>query len=320
MGYRVLVTRRIPQAGLDMLARVCDTVEVNPHERVMTHGELLEAVRGRDGLLCLLTDTIDREIIEAGRSLKGIANLAVGYDNIDIQAAAELGIPVTNTPGVLTDATADMAWTLLMAAARRITESDPYTRAGEFRGWAPMLFLGVDVAGRTLGIVGAGRIGAAVAQRSVGFRMRVLYTDPAPNPRLERDTGAERVDLGALLRGSDFVSLHVPLSEETRHLIGPAEFDVMKPTAILINTSRGPIVDEAALAQALREGKIAGAGLDVYENEPDVHPELLACPNAVLAPHTGSATHETRTKMATMAAENLIAMLEGRTPPNLVTP
>jgi len=302
-----------------MLARVCDTVEVNPRDRAMTHEELLAAVRGRDGLLCLLTDTIDREILDAGRDLKGIANYAVGYDNIDIAAARELGIGVTNTPGVLTDATADMAWTLLMACARRIVASDPFVRSGRFEGWAPMLFVGADVTRRTLGIVGAGRIGTAVARRSVGFSMRVLYADPVAHPELEHAVGAVRVALETLLRESDFISLHVLLTTETRHLMGPAQFAMMKPTAILINTSRGPVIDEAALAVALREGKIAGAGLDVYENEPEVHPELLNCPNAVLAPHTGSATTETRTKMATMAAENLIAMLEGRTPPDLVT-
>jgi glyoxylate reductase len=320
MAFRVYVTRRIPQAGLDMLAEVCDLVEVNPYDQAMTHEELLAAVRGRDGLLCLLSDRIDREIIEAGRpTLRGIANYAVGYDNIDIEAAAEFGIPVTNTPGVLTNATADMAWTLLMAAARRITESDPYTRAGRFAGWAPMLFLGADVTGRTLGIVGGGRIGVAVARRARGFAMRVIYCDPVANPELDRELGAVRVDLDTLLREADFVSLHVPLTETTRHLIGKEQLESMKPTAILINTSRGPVVDEAALAAALASGTIAGAGLDVYENEPEIHPDLLRCPSAVLAPHTGSATHATRTKMATMAAENLIAMLQGRTPPNLVT-
>ena len=318
MGYSVYVTREIPRVGIDRLAEVCEVVDVNPYGRILTRAELLDAIRGRDGLLVLLTDRIDREVMAAARGIKGIANYAVGYDNIDVKAAAELGIPVTNTPGVLTDATADMAWALLMSTARRVVESDAYVRAGKFKSWEPMLFLGADVTGRTLGIVGAGRIGTAVARRAKGFDMRILYTDAQANPAVENELGAQRVDLDTLLREADFVSLHVPLMPETRHLIGGEQLAIMKPSAILINTSRGPVIDEAALAVALHEGTIAGAGLDVYENEPEVHPDLLTCTNAVLVPHIGSATIETRNKMAMMAAENLIAMLRGETPPNLV--
>jgi len=318
MGGNVYATRLIPDAGLQMLRDRCQMVEVNPHDRVLTREELLRAVVGRDGVLCLLTDRIDAEVLDAARGCKVFANCAVGYDNIDVPAATARSVAITNTPGVLTDATADLTWALIFAVARRAVEGDGYVRDGKFGGWAPMLFLGGDITGQTLGIVGAGRIGQAVARRSVGFRMRVLYTDTSPQPELKREVGAKRVELDELLRGADFVSLHTPLLKETQHLIGRRELALMKPTAYLINTARGPIVDEEALVEALRDGRIAGAGLDVYENEPELAPGLADLPNVVLLPHLGSASTGTRTRMATMAAENLLAVLGGRIPPNIV--
>ena len=316
----VYITRRVPQPGIDRVVEAATAVDVNPHDRVLTRDELLEGVRGRDAVLCLLTDRIDAEVLDAAAGAKIFANYAVGYNNIDVAAATARGIAVTNTPGVLTDATADLTWTLLMSAARRIVEGDQYTRAGKFDGWSPMLFLGGDISGRTLGILGAGRIGTAVALRSRGFRMRVLYVDKAQNEALEQAVGAERVDLETLLRESDFVSVHVSLDESTRHLIGARELALMKPTAYLVNTSRGPVIDEAALVEALRTGEIAGAGLDVFEDEPALAPGLAELPNVVIPPHLGSATIGTRTKMATLAASNVVAMLRGERPPNIVNP
>ncbi len=317
-GRNVYVTRPIPEPGLELLRQSCD-VEVKPTDDLVSKEELLEKVKGRDALLCLLTEKIDKEIIEAASpNLKIIANYAVGYDNIDVASATEHGVYVTNTPGVLTDTTADMAWALMFSVARRIVEADKYCREGKFKGWSATLFLGGDVYGKTLGLVGVGRIGAAVAMRTKGFNMRVLYVDVRHNYEIEREVGAVKVDMDTLLKESDFVSLHVPLMPETRHLIGRRSLAMMKPTAYLINTSRGPVVDEAALAEALRNKVIAGAGLDVYEFEPKITPELLELDNVVLAPHIASGTVETRTKMALMAAENVIAALDGRTPPNAV--
>jgi lactate dehydrogenase-like 2-hydroxyacid dehydrogenase len=319
MGWSVYVTRRIPEPGLDLLRGHCERVDVNPDDRALRPDELRAAVRGRDGVLCLLTDAVDDAVLAAaGPPCRVFANYAVGFNNIDIRAAKARGIRVTNTPGVLTDATADMAWALLFAAARRTAESDRFMRTGRWGGWGPMQFLGQDITGRTLGIVGAGRIGANVALKSSGFRMRVLYADTAANRELEDKLGARKVALDELLRDSDFISLHVPLLAETRHLIGSRELALMKATAILINTSRGPVVDEQALVRALRERRIAGAGLDVYEDEPRTATGLLDLDNVVACPHTASATIETRTKMALMAAQNLIEVLSGREPPNAV--
>lgn len=321
MKHDVYITRQIPQAGLDLLLQAGVALEINPEDRVLSRGELMEKIKNRDGLLCLLTDTLDKEAVTllAGRC-RGIANYAVGFNNIDIEAATRQGIPVSNTPGVLTDATADQAWALLFSVARRIVESDTHMRSGQWKGWGPMQFLGADVTGATLGIIGAGRIGEAVAERSVGFRMKLLYSDINENSRLEKELNARRVNLDALLRESDFVSLHVALTRETRHLIGRKEFSLMKKTAILINTSRGPVVDEAALVTALRNGQIAGAGLDVYENEPAMHPGLGELKNVVVCPHIASATIQARSAMAVIAAKNLLAMLRGERAPNCVNP
>ncbi len=316
---KIFVTQPIPQAGLEVLRRAYPNFQMNPEERVLSRTELLEQIKGCDAILTLLTDKIDGEALDAaGPQLRVVANMAVGYDNIDLTAATARGVMATNTPGVLTDATADHAWALLFAMARRIPESEKFLRAGKFKSWGPLLFLGGDITGRTLGIIGAGRIGHAVAMKSRGFNMRVLYADEVHNAKLEQEIGARKVSVEELLRESDYVSVHVPLLPSTKHLINAQSLRLMKKTAYLINTSRGPVVDEAALAEALKSGVIAGAALDVFENEPLVHPELLKLDNIVLTPHTASATIETRSKMATMAAENLIAALAGQKPANLV--
>jgi glyoxylate reductase len=315
----VVVTRRIPQAGIDLLATYFD-VDDNRDDHPYTPDELAERARDAVALVALLTDRIDEALLARCPRLKVVANVAVGYDNVDLAAAQRHGVAVTNTPGVLTDATADFAFTLLLASARRVVEADRFVRAGRFAGWMMMEFLGGDLAGRTLGLAGFGRIGQAVARRGRGFGLKVIYQDehPAP-PAVEEALGARRVDKQTLLAESDYLSLHVPLLPSTRHYVGEAELSAMKRTAYLINTARGPVVDEAALARALRAGRIAGAGLDVYEREPEVHPDLLGLDNVTLAPHIASATVETRTKMALIAAENAIAAVQGHVPPNLVT-
>lgn len=317
--WNVYVTREIPKPALDLLARHCE-MEVNPDDRVLSRAELLEKVKGRDGVLCLLTDTIDAEVLDAAQGAVMFANYAVGFNNIDVKAATERGILISNTPGVLTETTADMAWALLFATARRVAESDKYTREGKFKGWGPLDFLGQEVTGKTLGVVGGGRIGSSFARKAKGFDMTILYNDVAPNAEFEALTGGKFVDLETLLREADFVSLHVPLMPETKHLIGAQEFKMMKKSAILINTSRGPVVDEIALVQALQEGEIWGAGLDVYEWEPELAPGLAELANAVICPHIASATFETRTKMGMMAVENLLAGLRGEMPPNCLNP
>jgi glyoxylate reductase len=319
--WKVFVTREIPAPGLDLLRQECE-VEVNPHDRALTRKELLLGMRGKDGLLCLLTDTIDAAVMDAGLpTLKGLANYAVGFNNIAVAEATRRGLPVSNTPGVLTETTADLAWTLLMATARRIVEADRFTREGKFQGWAPLLFLGQDVHGKTLGLIGFGRIGEAMARRARGFDLKVLYYDARRRPAdEERRLGVEYRSLPELLALSDFVSLHVNLDETTRHLIGAPELARMKPTAILINTARGPVLDEKALVEALQRGTIRGAGLDVFEEEPALASGLAELENVVIVPHIASASVETRTKMAVMAAENLLAMLKGEPVPNLVNP
>ena len=317
-GWNVYVTRSIPRAGIDLLRQHCLAVEVNPEDRTLSRTELIESVSGRDGFICLITDSLDREVLEKMRGIKVISNYGAGFNHIDLAAATRMGIMVTNTPGVLTAATADLTWALIFAVSRRIAEGDRFTRAGKFLGWHPTLFLGGEVTGRTLGIIGAGRIGSAVAKKSLGFEMQVLYHDSAPVPGLEKTTGARFASKDDLLRESDFVSLHVPLTPATHHLIGECELKLMKNTAYLINTSRGPVVDEAALVRALKSGRIAGAGLDVYENEPELAAGLVDLENVVILPHLGSATLETRSRMSKMAAENLLQGLRGEIPVHLV--
>ena len=315
---QVLVTRRIPRAGMKILEEGA-LVDVNEQDALMPHEELLRRVKGKDGVLCMLSDRMNGEVMEAGTGLKVISTYAVGYNNIDVREATRRGILVTNTPEVLREATADLAWSLLMAVARKIPSSDRFVREGRFAGWGPELFLGHEVHGQTLGIVGMGDIGSAVARRARGFDMKVLYHNRTANP-LAGEIGAELVPLDELLRRSDFISLHVPSTPQTKHLIGPRELGLMKSTAIIINASRGEIIDEAALVVALREGRIAGAGLDVYEREPLLSPGLADLDNVVLTPHTGSGTFEARDRMAIMAARNLLAALRVERPPNLVEP
>ena len=316
---KVFVTRRIPDAGLDLLKEHHD-IEVNPENRVLSKQEILDGVKDKDGLLCLLTDTIDKEIIEAESKLKMIANYAVGFNNVDVKTATKKGIPVSNTPGVLTDTTAELTWSLIFAVARRIAEGDRFARAGHFAGWDPLLLLGMDLKGKTLGIIGAGRIGTAVALKSQGFDMDVLYVDKQKNKTLEQKLHATKSSIDEALKKADVISFHLPLVDETRHIISKKEFQLMKDSAILINTSRGPIVDELSLIEALEKKWIFGAGLDVYEEEPKVPTALKKLDNVVLQPHLGSATFETRAKMATMAAENMIVGLKDEIPPNCVNP
>jgi glyoxylate reductase len=315
----VYVTRQVPQAGIDMLREACE-VEVWEGELPVPREILMETVSHIDGLYCLLTERIDAELLDAAPRLRVVSNMAVGYNNIDVEACTARRIPVGNTPGVLTGTTADCAFALLMAAARRIVEGADYVRAGKWKTWGPMLLMGSDVHGATLGIVGFGRIGQAVARRAQGFDMRVLYQD-AYVAEADPALGATGVDLDTLLAESDFVSLHVPLTEETYHLIGREELRQCKPTAVLVNTSRGEVVDPDALYQALHEGQIAYAALDVTEPEPlPADHRLLTLPNCIVVPHIASASVATRTKMAVMAAENLLAGLKGERLPNCVNP
>ncbi len=322
MKPKVFLTRRLPQGAMEVLEENFD-LQCNPHDRVLTRQELLEGVKGMDGILPLLTDRIDGELLDAaGPQLKMVANYAVGYNNIDLAACTARKVAASNTPGVLTDTTADLAMALLLAVARRLVPAEAFARAGHYQGWAPLLFLGSDVHHKTLGLMGLGRIGLAMAKRAAGFDMRIIYHDhQQADAEREQMVGARFVDKETLLAQSDFVSLHVPLTPQTRHLIGQAELAAMKPTAYLINTSRGEVVDEKALVRALQAGQIAGAGLDVFENEPEIEPELTKMDNVVLLPHIASASTETRTKMGLVAAENLVARLrEGRVPPNCLNP
>ncbi|MBV8611520.1 MAG: D-glycerate dehydrogenase [Singulisphaera sp.] len=319
MSGRVFITQPIPEPGPSLVRADGRAVVMNPEDRVLSHEELRAAVAGHDAVLCLLTDRIDAEVLEAAAGCRVFANMAVGYNNIDVAEASRRGILVTNTPDVLTEATADLTWALLLGIARRVVEGDAEMRSGRFPGWGPLYLLGGDVTGRALGLIGPGRIAAAVARRALGFDMTLLYHGRRPSPELDA-LGARQVALETLLAESDFVSLHVPLDAETHHLIDAAALARMKPTAYLINTARGPVVDEAALVEALRSGRIAGAGLDVYEDEPRLAEGLAECRNTVLLPHLGSATRATRAAMARMAAENVVAALRGRRPPNLVNP
>jgi len=318
---KVLLTRRLPADGMKVLDREFD-LEVNPFDEVMSSAMIVETIEDKEGLACLLTDNIDSKVIGAASNLRIIANYAVGYNNIDLTAANERKIAVTNTPDVLTEATADLTMGLIVSVARRIVEGDKYIRAGGFKGWAPELLLGSDVHGKVLGIVGMGRIGQAVAKRAHGFGMKVSYYDKKRLPQdIEQRMAVHFRRIMQLLDESDFVSLHAPLTEDTRHFISTKEMAAMKETAYLINVARGAIVDEKSLVDALKKRIIAGCALDVYEHEPSVTPELLQMPNVVLVPHIGSASIEARTKMALLVCDNLTAVLvDGKRPPNLVNP
>ena len=312
---RIFITRKIPKAGFKILDDAGIDYDVFPHsETPPTKEEIIEGVRECDGLISLLTDPIDGDVLRASDRLKAVCQYAVGYNNIDLEEAKRLGITVTNTPKVLTETTADLAWALMLAAARRIVESDRYMREGKFKGWAPLLHPGEDVHGKILGIVGAGRIGSAVGRRAKGFDMRIIYHNRHPNPEFERETGARIVDIDTLLREADFISVHTPLTPETEHMFGEREFRLMKKSAVFVNTGRGKCVDEKALIRALKTGEIRAAGLDVFENEPALTPGLSELVNVVLAAHIGSASRETRAKMAEIAAGDMVSILNGRKP------
>lgn len=320
---KIFVTRPIPETGIKILRDKGYEVVINEaaRERAATLGELKEGAKGADALLSVLTDKITAEVIDAGLpTLKIVANYAAGFDNIDLEAAKQKNIMVTNTPGVLTETVAEHTFALMMAIAHRIPEADRFARAGKFTAWGPELLLGTDICRKNFGIIGLGRIGSRCALHATkGFGMKVLYYDIQPNPDLEKEFGAVYVaNIDELLPQCDFVSINVPLLDSTRHLINEERLKKMKPSAYLINTSRGPVVDEKALVQALKNGVIKGAALDVFEFEPEITPELKELDNVVLTPHIASATIGTRSKMAELAANNIIEALEGRIPPNLV--
>ena len=317
--YRVFVSRQIPEVGLDILRSKCE-VEIYPGEQAISRELLLEKVKEVDGLLVLLSDKIDRKLLAQAPKLQVLSNYAAGYDNIDIDYATKIGVAVTNTPEVLTDATADLSWALLLATARRLVEGDHIMRGKKFTGWSALFLLGQDIKGKTLGILGAGRIGTAVVERSQGWRMPVLYFDRQQNQYLERTYSAHRVSLIEILQQADFISIHLPLNEETYHLIDEKMLRQMKKSAILVNTSRGAILNEKALVKALENKWIAGAGLDVFENEPTMAAGLERLSNVVVVPHIGSATIHTRAEMARIAANNLLTVLEGGLPEFLINP
>ena len=320
MKPKVLVTRRIFDESLATLAAQFD-VESNQKDLPLDAKQLLRKLKGKDAAITLLTDAITDGVLALNPQLKIVSNVAVGYNNFDVPAATRRGVMMTNTPGVLDDTTADFTWCLILATARGLIQADKTFRSGKWKGWGVMQFLGRDVHGKTLGICGFGRIGKGVARRAMGFDMKILYTDVQRVPEsVEREFGASYVDKNTLLRESDVVSLHVPLFAETRHYIGAAELALMKKSAILVNAARGPVVDEKALVKALKQGRIAGAGLDVYEREPLPAPGLVKLPNTVLAPHIASGSVETRLKMSNMAAGNCIAGLTGERPPNILNP
>jgi len=317
---QVYVTRKIPQQALSIINSEV-IIKINQYDRALTRNELEEAIKNVDGLLCFITDTIDSDLLDLNENLKVIANYAVGFNNIDIKACNKRKILVSNTPGVLTEATADLTWSLLMSVARKIVQADKFTRNGNYKGWDPLLFLGSEIYKKTLGIIGMGRIGQAVARRAKGFDMRVIYNDIFRlNEEMEKKLGINFYKKNDLLKEADFVTLHIPLLPQTKHFISVKELSIMKKKAFLINASRGPIVDEKALVEALQNKEIAGAGLDVYEEEPNLITGLEKLTNTVIVPHIGSATFETRVRMGIMAAENLIAGLKGKKMPNLVNP
>ena len=318
---RVYVTRRLPQPALDIIRPIADFTLWDREDVPPAREVLLREVTQVDGLLSLLTDRIDGEVMDAAPRLRVVSNFAVGFDNIDIPAATQRRIVVTNTPEVLTETVADFAFCLMLAAARRLVEGDRYARDGKWKTWEPLLLAGQDMYRATLGLIGLGRIGSAVARRAKGFEMRVMYYDPFRREDLEQSLQIEYRPFTDVLRQADFISVHVPLSEQTRHLIGRDQFSMMKPTAVFVNTSRGPVVDQQALAEALAARRIFAAGIDVFEREPvPTDDPLLAMGNAIVAPHIASASIPTRIRMATLAAENLVAVLQGKRPPNPVNP
>lgn len=316
---RVLITGKIPEVGLRLL-QAHFAVRQYEGPLPMPRPQLLEEVAQCEALVSLVADRIDREVIQAGRSLKLISNHAVGVDNIDVAFATRQGIVVTNTPAVLSEATADLTWALILAVSRRVVEGDRLVRQGRFTAWDPLLLRGQDLVGKTLGLVGAGRIGSAVARRAAGWQMPILYYSRTAKPELEKHFSARKVDLPTLFEQADVISLHLPLTDQTHHLITASLLKRMKPSAVFVNTARGAIVREADLVRALEEGWIAGAGLDVFEHEPDIHPRLLELSNVVLTPHIGSATYTTRDAMAEMAAKNIILFSQGQKPLSVVNP
>jgi len=318
---KIYITRQLPERGLSIIRKYFDA-EVWPEYSPPPKNVIIGKARDIDALTPLLSDKIDAEVFNAAPKLKIVSQLAVGFDNIDLAEATKRGIYVTNTPEVLTDTTADFAWALLMAVARRVVEADRYVHSGQWKvAWHPAMMVGRDVYGATIGIVGAGRIGYAVAKRAKGFDMKILFYDVIPRPEIERDFGAKKVDMDTLLKESDFISIHVPLMKETHHLINQEKLGLMKKTAYLINNSRGPVVDEKALCESLKNGQIAGAGLDVFEQEPiPLDSPLLKLENVVVAPHISSASLETRSRMSEIVAENLVSFFQGKKPPNLVNP
>jgi glyoxylate reductase len=318
--WPVLVTRRVPPRVLEAMRAALD-VDLWDSDDAIPREELLRRIAGKRAAVTLLTERVDAELLDAAPELRIVANYAVGFDNIDVKACTTRGILATNTPDVLTETTADLAWALILAASRRITEGDRFLRTRTPWIWGPQMMLGRDVHGATLGLVGFGRIGQAVARRGLGFGMTIVYADPRPAPpETERELHAERVELDELLSSSDVVSIHVALMPETHHLFDAEAFRKMKETAVLVNTSRGPVIDEEALVRALRDGEIFAAGLDVFEREPEVHPGLLETDNAVILPHLGSASVGTRDAMGLLALENVVAAMRGERPPTLIDP
>lgn len=317
MAKKIFLSRIIPDVGMALLNKSEFEIDILYAEEPLSPEALRMRVKDVHGLICLLDDKIDQELIDSAENLEVISNMAVGYNNIDTVYAKSMGIKVCNTPGILTQSTAELAWALLFAIARRMPESDTFMREGKFTGWKPLLMLGGDIKDQTLGVIGTGQIGTAFALMSKGFNMRVLYSGKR-NPVLDKELNAENVDRDTLIRESDFISLHVPLRKENYHLISKREFEIMKPTAYLINTARGPVVDEKELVRVLKEKRIAGAALDVYENEPALTPGLVELDNIVLTPHTGSATVEVRNTLAMMAVKNCLRILRGEESENRV--
>src|SRR3989338_183194 len=321
---KIFITRKIPERGINKLREKGYEIVINPEDKILSKDELIDSLKDKnyDAVLCLLTDKIDKDVIEAaGTQIKIFANMAVGFDNIDIKSAKEKKIMITNTPEVLTESVAEHTIALMLAISRRIVEADKFTRQGNYQGWAPMLMLGNDIAEKTIGIVGLGRIGERVAEiLAKGYKAKIIYHDIRRNESFEKEIGAQyKENLEDLLKEANYVTLHIPLLPATHHLINEEKLKIMKPTPYLINTSRGPIINEQALVSALKEGWIRSAALDVFENEPNLTPGLAELDNVILTPHIASATEKTRAKMSELAAENIIAALEGKTPPNLIS-